>query len=480
VKVKVGTSFTSVENARKNLDEEIPHWNFEQTKTELENEWNTLLGKIEVEGGANDDLIKFYTAMYHSFMHPRLFSDVDGSYVGFGADSTIHKAIGYDYYSDFSAWDTYRAQMPLVSLIAPKHYKHMIQSLIAKAEQGGWMPTFPLWNNYTSAMIGDHVSTIIGDAYLKGFDIDIKKAWPYMLKNAFESPAIIDEYVDGKGRRGIESYKEYGYIPLEDQVKDAFHQKEQVSRTLEYAYDDWVLAQVAKKIGKDHDSKNLSIRSENYTNVYDTEKGWVCGRFKDGSFTDDFGKNEKMPYITEGTPKQYTWYVPHNIPGLIDLMGGEKKFKEKLSTFIDKKEYWHGNEPSHHIPYLFNYIGDWKKTQETVKNILKSQYGITNLGGLAGNDDAGQLSAWYVFSAMGFYPVCPGSNEYQLSSPIFEKVTINLDQKYFPGKKFVFNGDSLKNYGTFNKVKLNGKITNPVLLHNDLIKGGQLDYITEQ
>ncbi len=436
LKMKMGTSFTSINNARENLETEIPDWDFDKTKRDLEKSWNAVLGTVDVEGGTPDDLTKFYTALYHSLIHPRLYSDVNGEYPGFDGDSTIHTAEGFDYYGDFSNWDIFRAQMPLLSLIAPQEYENMVKSLIVMAEQGGWLPIFPMWNSYTSAMIGDHSSSIIADAAMKGFDFDLEKAYKYMRKNAYETPENLDDYIDGKGRRALQPYIQFGYIPLEEEVPYAFHRGEQVSRTLEYAYDDWAVAQVAKLLGKTEDYNDLIARSYNYSNVFDTEKGWVNGRYADGSFTEDFDANGKMPFITEGTPKHYTWFVPQDVPGLIELMGGKEKFHQELNLLIDNKEYWHGNEPSHQIPYLFNYVDDWQKTQATVKNLLNEEYG-TGPGGLSGNDDAGQMSAWYVFGAMGFYPVCPGSNEYQLSSPIFDKVVLNLNKKYYPGAPFI-------------------------------------------
>lgn len=475
VHIKIGTSFTSIENARENLEAEIPGWDFYEIKSDLESAWENLLSTISVEGGTPEKTKEFYTAIYHSCLHPRLYSDVDGSYPGFGEDSSIYVAEGFDYYCDFSAWDTYRAQMPLLSLIAPKEYRDMMTSLINKAEQGGWLPTFPMWNSYTSAMIGDHAGAILGDAIMKGFKIDETAAWTYMRKNAFEIPSDYDEYADGKGRRALRTYLEYGYIPLEDEVLEAFHTHEQVSRTLEYSYNDWVLSQVALKLGHENDFEELSYRAQNYKNVFDPDKGWVCGRYTDGTFTEDFEADKQMYYITEGTPKHYTWYVPHDPSGLMELMGGKESYMNQLQQFIDNKEYWHGNEPSHHIPYMFNFADRWDLTQKTVKNILDTEY-EDNAGGLPGNDDAGQLSAWYVFSSMGFYPVSPGSNEYQLSSPVFSKVTLNLDKDYYKGKTFTLAADETSVTGIYSNVKLNGKDSGTTLKHEDLIKGGNLSF----
>lgn len=475
LKMKMGTSFTSIENARKNLESEISDWDFEKTKQNLEKTWNETLGRIDVESEDKKELTKFYTAMYHALFHPRLYSDVNGDYPGFAENYTIHNTKEFDYYGDFSNWDIYRAQMPLLSIIAPKEYNDMVKSLVAKAEQGGWLPIFPMWNSYTSAMIGDHSASIIADAYLKGFEFDIEKAYKYMRKNAFETPDP-ESYLDGKGRRALESYNQFGYIPLEDEVLDAFHQQEQVSRTLEYAYDDWCIAQVADKLGKKEDFDILAARALNYSNVFDDSKGWMNGRFADETFTDIFDANQEQSYITEGTPKHYTWYVPHDVEGLKSLMGGDEVFKEKLDQMIDKNEYWHGNEPSHQIPYFFNYVGEWDKTQKTVKHILETEYDI-GPGGISGNDDAGQMSAWYIFGSIGFYPTCPGSNEYQLSSPVFNKVTLNLDKKYYPGGKFVLNAESESSKTIFSKVKLNAKEISTSIKHEDLQKGGNLEFL---
>ena len=476
VHIKIGTSFTSLENARENLEAEIPGWDFYAVKSNLESTWGKLLGTIRVEGGTPEQTKEFYSAIYHSCLHPRLYSDVDGSYPGFGDDSSIHVAEGFDYYCDFSAWDTYRAQMPLLSIIAPKEYHDMMTSLVKKAEQGGWLPTFPMWNSYTSAMIGDHAGAILGDAIMKGFEIDTESAWKYLRQNAFEIPTDFDAYADGKGRRALRTYLEYGYIPLEDEVLEAFHTHEQVSRTLEYAYNDWVLSLVASKLGHESDAEELMFRAQNYRNVFDPDKGWVCGRFTDGTFTNEFEADKPIYYITEGTPKHYTWYVPHDPAGLMELMGGKDNYLARLQQFIDNKEYWHGNEPSHHIPYMFNFADRWDLTQKTVKYILDTEY-QDNAGGLPGNDDAGQLSAWYVFSSMGFYPVAPGSNEYQLSSPVFSKVTLKLDKKYYDGNTFVLETNETSDMGIYSKVKLNGKDSGTVLKHEDLVKGGKLTFL---
>lgn len=308
---------------------------------------------------------------------------------------------------------------------------------------------------------------------MKGFELDLDSAWKYMRKNAFEIPADYADYVDGKGRRSLRTYMEFGYIPLEDEVLEAFHQHEQVSRTLEYAYNDWVLAQVAAKMGFADDYNELMERAGNYRNVFDPERGWVNGRYIDGTFSSDFDANRHMPYITEGTPKQYSWYVPHDPEGLAGLMGGMNSFLNNLDELIINNQYWHGNEPSHHIPYLYNIAGRWDLTQKTVKEILRTEYG-NGPGGLSGNDDSGQLSAWYVFSSMGFYPVCPGSNEYQLSSPLFSSVTLHLNPAYYPGKKLTLKAPGAGMDKIFEKIRKNGKITVPLLNHGEIRKGSKI------
>jgi predicted alpha-1,2-mannosidase len=468
--VRIGTSFTNIENARKNLETEIPDWDFDKLRKSTEEIWNQTLGKVRPGGGTEDNLRKFYTALYHCYQLPRIASDLDGSYPGFAQDTLIHKAIGFDYYDDFSMWDTYRALHPLMTILEPERTLHMVKSLIAKAEQGGWMPIFPAWSNYTAAMIGDHASAMIADAYIKGInDFDIDTAYFFMRKNAFDHPSP-DEYKDGKGRRALTSYLKYGYIPLEDSVWDAFHKREQVSRTLEYAFDDYALAQVARGIGKTDDYTILMKRSQNWHNVFDSQTGFVRGRYADGTWTEPFDPNAKVSFICEGTPFQYTWYVPQDIPGLIRIMGGEKAFCDKLDIFFREGHYWHGNEPGHQIPYLFTLAGEPYRTQEVVRNIIEEEYG-SGPGGLSGNDDAGQMSAWLVFSMMGFYPVCPASNQYVITTPAFDEIKIFLPG----GKYFLISSVSNKPGYKFIKVitRNGGLYPYWVINHDDIVKGSR-------
>jgi predicted alpha-1,2-mannosidase len=365
-----------------------------------------------------------------------------------------------------------------MTILEPLKTRDMIRSLILKAEQGGWMPIFPAWSNYTAAMIGDHVSTMISDAYLKGItDFDAEKAYLYMRKNAFENPGN-EEYLDGKGRRALKSYMEYGYIPLEDSVGDAFHKNEQVSRTLEYAFDDYALSQFARKLAKEDDYKILVKRSENWRNVFDLQSGYVRGKYSDGRWIEPFDPLKKAKFICEGTPLQYTWYVPHDIPGLIKSMGGEKAFNDRLDAFFREGHYWHGNEPGHQTAYLFTLSGKPYRTQEIVKGIIEEEYG-TGPGGLSGNEDAGQMSAWLVFSMMGFYPVCPASNQYVITTPSFDEVKILLPG----GKYFQISSVSNKPGNKYIRVitRNGGVYPSWYLTHDDIVKGSRFTFqLTER
>jgi len=472
VKVRVGTSFTSLDGARNNLKSEISNWDFEQLVKESENEWNQTLGKIQVKGSSHNDLIKFYTALYHCYQLPRIASDVDGSYQGFAQDTLIHKAEGFDYYDDFSMWDTYRALHPLMTILEPKRSLDMVKSLVAKAQQGGWMPIFPAWGSYTAAMIGDHVSTMISDAYLRGItEFDTDTAYRYMRQNAFQQPSD-EDYKDGKGRRALPSYLKYGYIPLEDSVWEAFHKREQVSRTLEYALDDYALSQFAQKLGKTTDYDDLLKRSKNYTNVIDPSTGYARGRYANGMWIEPFNPFVKTNYITEGTPFQYTWYVPQDVPGLISLLGGKEAFVKRLNEFFEGGHYWHGNETDQQAAYLFALAGEPAKTEEWVRQIVAEEYG-TGPGGLSGNEDAGQMSAWLVCSMLGFYPVCPGKPEYVIGTPAFDEIKINTGTN---DKPFVIKSPNVKSEDHFIKsINLNGHpVEGSIIQYDQIINGGEM------
>jgi predicted alpha-1,2-mannosidase len=472
IKVKIGTSFTSLDAARKNLKSEITDWNFEKLANATETIWNQTLGKIQVKNSSQSDLIKFYTALYHCYQLPRIASDVDGSYQGFAQDTLIHKAVGFDYYDDFSMWDTYRALHPLMTILEPKRSLDMVKSLVAKAQQGGWMPIFPAWGSYTAAMIGDHVSTMIADSYLRGItDFDTKTAYQYMRKNAFDQPTP-EEYKDGKGRRALSSYLQYGYIPLQDSVWEAFHKREQVSRTLEYALDDYALSQFANKLGKTDDYNTLLKRSKNYVNVIDPSTGYARGRYADGKWIEPFNPFIKSNFVTEGTPFQYTWYVPQDVPGLIAILGGRGAFVKRLNEFFDGGYYWHGNETDQQAPYLYALAGEPAKTAALVQKIIDEEYG-TGPGGLSGNEDAGQMSAWLVCSMIGFYPVCPGKPEYVIGIPAFNEVQIKPGTKAKPFTIRLIANQSEHPENV--KVTLNGlPIEGNIIQHRQIIDGGEL------
>lgn len=351
----------------------------------------------------------------------------------------------------------------------------MMQSLVRMYEQGGWLPIFPCWNNYTAAMIGDHCVSVLADAYVKGIrNFDFVKAYEAMRKNAFETPASEIEYKNGMGRRALQSYLKYGYIPLEDEVKDAFHTNEQVSRTLEYAYDDFCVAQMAKALGKTDDYQTLMKRSENWRNVLNPQTGYVDGRYADGRFQNETSPFEKQKFITEGAPCHYTWYVPQNPQGLIEAMGGKTSFVSKLDSMFTEGRYWHGNEPCHQVAYMFNYAGEPWRTQKYVRQILDTEY-LDATGGLSGNDDAGQMSAWLLFSYMGFYPVCPATPYYMIGSPVFPKLTLNLEN----GKSFTIIADNASSENIYiQSATLNGlPYTHNYLLHEDIMSGGELHFV---
>ena len=470
VLVKVGTSFTSTDNARKNLEAEIPGWNFDKVAGQSEKAWEKTLGCIVAEGGSADKREMFYSALYDAMILPRTYSDVDGSWPGFDYSGTRHS--DNVQYGDFSLWDTFRALHPLLTLIDPDLSSRMIGSFLEMGEIGGWLPIFPCWGSYTSEMIGDHGISLIGDAIMKGIEgFDYERAYALMRKNAFEINRDYPSYKDGKGRRALESYLKYGYIPIEDPVREAFHQREQTSRTLEYAYDDFVLAQVAGKLGHDADRDSLIRRASFWKNVIDPGTGYARGRHEDGSFDEPFDPNSKAPYICEGTPYHYTWSVPHDVTGLMEHMGGKDRFTDLLDTFFAEKKYWHGNEPGHHIPYMYAYAGQAWKTQRLVHEIIGREY-QPRPDGLSGNDDCGQMSAWLVFSMMGFYPVCPGKPEYALGSPSFPKLTINLPG----GKTFTIEAEGLSDENIYIQgATLNGEpYDKSILSHSDILAGGRL------
>lgn len=450
--IKAASSFTGRDGAEKNYNAEAQDVNFEQMKQNLIQIWIRHFHAIDVEDSDTARINQFYGALYRASFMPHEMSDVDGIFPRFanGQPTTCdklkansqkakHKSSIRKYYGDFTMWDTFRAVHPLYALLYPDVTADMMQSLVTKYEQGGWLPIFPSWNSYTAAMIGDHCSVALADAYIKGIrGFDAEKAYEGMRRNAFEVPDTEEEYKNGMGRRALQSYIKYGYIPLEDPVREAFHQQEQTSRTLEYAFDDYAVAQMAKALGKEADYQTLIHRSENWRNVINPQTGYCDGKHADGHFEGNTDFVHRKPFITEGAVCHYTWFVPHNVEGLVEMLGGPERFEAKLDSMFTERRYWHGNEPCHQIAYLYDFIGKPEKTKKWVSYILDTEYNDTP-GGLSGNDDSGQMSSWFIFSSIGFYPVCPSTDRYMLSEPRFQRITLNLQN----GRRYVITPESL-------------------------------------
>lgn len=471
VEARIGSSFTSVEEARRNLKAEIPDWDFDKVAGAARAAWNAALDRVQIEADLEHRQI-FYTALYHSLLLPRVFSDVSGSYPGFAGEGKIETAKGFTYYMDFSLWDTFRAVHPLLTILDPGRELDMVKSLLAMGEQGGFLPIYPAWNNYTSEMIGDHADAVIVDAYVKGIrGFDSAAAYRMMRKNAMEGPATQELYADGRGRRALTSYLKYGYIPLEDGVSDAFHKKEQVSRTLEYAYDDWLVGEMAAALGYGEDAKLFHQRGQNYRNVIDPGTGFARGRHADGTWDSPFDPAGKYGYITEGLPYQYTFFVPQDLPGLIGLVGGREAFVKKLDALFAGGYYDHGNEPSHHIAYLYDDAGVAWKTQQRVRAVLEKEYSNSPKG-LAGNDDTGQMSAWYCMSALGFYSVTPGSTRYEIGTPLYDDAELRLDT----GKKLHIHAAGAASGKLYiRSATLNDKpLERSWISHEEIVSGGEL------
>ncbi len=473
VRGRIGTSFTSVDEARRNLAAEMPDWDFEAAVGRARAAWEAVMAKVQV-GGSSPARRIFYTALYHANLVPRTYSDVSGTYPRFAGNGAIETAKGFTYYDDFSVWDTFRTLHPLMTILDPARDGEMVKSLILKGEQGGFLPIFPQWSSYTTEMTGDHVGAIVTDAYVKGVGgFDAEEAYRLMKKNATEEPASAAAYRDGQGRRSLESYLKYGYIPLEDRVLDAFHKDEQVSRTLDYAFDDFEVSTLARALGHDVDADYFAGRAQNYRNVIDQEGGFARGRHADGSWVTPFDPVKPVSYITESTPYVDTFFVPQDIPGLIELLGGRKAFAEKLDGVFSTGAYDHGNEPSHQIAYMYDFAGAPAKTQMHVHEIMTKLYRDED-GGLAGNDDAGQMSAWYCMSAMGFYQVTPGVARYSIGTPRFDEMTVKLGG----GKSLhirALGAEAGKFY--VKAVRLNGvKLDRLWITHAEVVAGGDLEF----
>ena len=458
VLVKVGISSVSIDGAKKNLDEENADWKFDKIKNEAEQLWNNHLSKIEVEGGTEKQRRIFYTGLYHTAMAPVTLNDVDGKYRG--GDHKVHSVDGFTRYTVWSLWDIFRTQMPLYTIIEPSRMNDYMKTFLEIYKITGRLPHWEIWGEHSGSMIGHHSLPIILDAYNKGIrDYDIEIAYEAM-KNQVNKTG---------------SYSNVGYQPGGS-----------VSEVMEYSYNDWCIAEMAKQLGKEKDYLHYQKRAQFYKNLFDPTTGFMRPRNTDGSWLSPFDPTEGTHHFVEGNSYQYTMFAPHDISSLIDSIGGDEKFDKWMDKLFTVKsehdnvivdatgligQYAHGNEPSHHMAYLYNYIGKPWKTQAIVSQILETLYD-DQPDGISGNEDCGQMSAWYIMSAMGFYPVCPGEPTYIFGSPIFDKVTINLEN----GKKFIVKAENVSKENIYvQSVTLNGMDYNKSYFeHNDIVNGNTL------
>jgi predicted alpha-1,2-mannosidase len=480
IQVKVAISAVSAADALENLDAEIPGWNFEKLEAATKDKWDVTLGKIQIEGSSEQKEI-FYTSLYHASLTPNLYEDVNGKYSGF--DQNIHEAKGFTEYSIFSLWDTFRAEHPLLSLIQEKRDSDMINSMLAHYDQSvdHLLPMWELQGNETWCMIGYHAVPVIVDGYFKGVKgFDVRRAY-----DAIKTTAMNPDY------DGAAAYAKLGWVPCDKE-------DESLSKTLEYAYDDWCIAQMAKSLGKTDDYHYFLTRAASYKNIYDPSIGWMRPKDSKGNWRTPFdphafGGGENMNDVTEATSSQYSWSVPQDVPGLIALMGGNEKFVEKLDLLFNIKqsqiftnelsandlrgcigEYWHGNEPSHHVIYLYTYAGQPWKTARLLHQVVTTQYG-SQPGSLCGNDDCGQMSSWYIFTCLGFYPVCPASDYYVIGAPQIPKAVMHLSN----GKKFTMTAENISDKNIYiQSVKVNGKKwDSPFLPYRELKNGGKINFV---
>ena len=466
VTITTAISSVSIEQAFKNLHAETANVTFDKARGLAHNYWKAALGKLHIEA-SEEVKVKFYTALYHSLLAPTLHSDVDGSYRGTGR--TIFQSEGFDRYSTFSLWDTYRALHPWLTIAFPEKVPDMMQSLLSFHDESGLLPVWSMQGTETNMMIGYHAVPVLTDAIFKGLLTDTLRAYHAMKKSATQM-----EF-------GIGQYQELGYVPYE-------HGKWSVSKTLEYAYDDWCISQIAKALHLEEDHRYFLNRSQHYLNHFDAEASFFRAKSQDGAFKEPFDPLAYRPHedYCEANAWQYLWYVPHEVEHLIARLGGENVFEKKLDDMFETHreveetpewisgyigQYVHGNEPSHHVPYLYQYVGAGYKTQQRVRQIMDELYS-TDPDGLAGNEDCGQLSAWYLFSALGFYPVNPADGTYVLGSPEVVKASLRLsDNKYL---HIEVKNQSEKNIYV-KSVQLNGEsIEDFYLHHKQIMNGGKL------
>ena len=471
--VTTAISGVSMEGAARNLAAEAPADDFDKYLAVTRKNWNEQLSKVEIKSNDIDEKVKFYTALYHSMLAPTIYSDVDGAY--YGPDKQVHQADGWTNYSTFSLWDTYRAAHPLYTYIEPQRVNDMVKSFLAFSEQNGRLPVWNFYGSETDMMIGYHAVPVIVDAYLKGIgDFDPKKALA-----ACVATANIDEY------RGIGLYKKYGYVPYD--VTDHYNSENwSLSKTLEYAYDDYCIARMAEKLGEKQIADEFDKRSLNYKNVYNSQTTFMQPRNNKGSFIENFSPDDYTPHICESNGWQYFWSVQQDVDGLISLVGGKERFAQKLDSMFTYNpsadedlpifstgmigQYAHGNEPSHHVIYLFNAIGQPWKTQKYAAEVMHELYKNTPAG-LCGNEDCGQMSAWYVFSAMGFYPVDPISGKYEIGTPMYPEMKMHLAN----GKTFTILAPAVSKENIYiQSVKLDGKPYDKSYITHEQIMNGSI------
>ena len=471
--VTTAISGVSMEGAARNLAAEAPADDFDKYLAVTRKNWNEQLSKVEIKSNDIDEKVKFYTALYHSMLAPTIYSDMDGAY--YGPDKQVHQADGWTNYSTFSLWDTYRAAHPLYTYIEPQRVNDMVKSFLAFSEQNGRLPVWNFYGSETDMMIGYHAVPVIVDAYLKGIgDFDPKKALA-----ACVATANIDEY------RGIGLYKKYGYVPYD--VTDHYNSENwSLSKTLEYAYDDYCIARMAEKLGERQIADEFDKRSRNYKNVYNSQTTFMQPRNNKGSFIEDFSPDDYTPHICESNGWQYFWSVQQDVDGLISLVGGKERFAQKLDSMFTYNpsadedlpifstgmigQYAHGNEPSHHVIYLFNAIGQPWKTQKYAAEVMHELYKNTPAG-LCGNEDCGQMSAWYVFSAMGFYPVDPISGKYEICTPMYPEMKMHLAN----GKTFTILAPAVSKENIYiQSVKLDGNPYDKSYITHEQIMNGSI------
>lgn len=475
VLMKVALSTTGVEGAKANMAAEVPGWDFEGIRTAAKADWNSYLSRIEVEG-TDEEKTNFYTSFYHALIQPNEISDVDGRYRN-AADSVVN-ATGGKFYSTFSLWDTYRAAHPFYTLMVPERVDGFINSLVDQAEVQGYLPIWGLWGKENFCMVANHGVSVVAEAYAKGFrGFDAERAF-----NAIKQTQTVSHPL----KSNWENYMKYGYFPTD------LTEAESVSSTLESVYDDYAAADMAKRMGKTEDAAYFARRADFYKNLFDSSTQFMRPKKSDGTWKSPFnpsqiGHAESVGGdYTEGNAWQYTWHVQHDVPGLITLFGGEEPFLNKLDSLFTLKlettqadvtgligQYAHGNEPSHHVTYLYALAGRPERTQELIREIFDTQYS-PKPNGLCGNDDCGQMSAWYMFSAMGFYPVNPVSGEYVFGAPQLPEFVLHLAD----GKTFTIKAEGLSEANKYVKsITLNGEpYTKNFISHADIVKGGTLVY----